>query len=147
MRDQDNDRSDVKYWVTGRNEVGALDKAKKAFSTVNNVDISLKQDEDVLDTWFSAGLWPFAIMGWPKKTKDMDMFFPSSLLETGKDILFFWVARMVMLGQKLTGNIPFKKVFNGHDDALGMAIGVCLLLNAEASIVAWTPFDRKPMTK
>ncbi|KAJ3144593.1 hypothetical protein HDU89_008154 [Geranomyces variabilis] len=111
IRNQDNDRSDAKYWVTGRNEVEALDKALNAFPTVNHVDISLEQDEDVLDTWFSAGLWPFAIMGWPKKTEDMDMFCPNSLLETGKDILFFWVARMVMLGQKLTGEIPFKKVF------------------------------------
>jgi valyl-tRNA synthetase len=69
------------------------------------------QDEDVLDTWFSAGLWPFSIMGWPKKTADMDAFFPNSLLETGWDILFFWVARMVMMSLKLTGQVPFKQVF------------------------------------
>lgn len=74
-------------------------------------DISLEQDPDVLDTWFSAGLWPFATLGWPEKTPDFDKFYPTSLLETGWDILFFWVARMVMFGIKLTGKVPFKKVF------------------------------------
>ena len=61
------------------------------------------QDEDVLDTWFSSGLFPFSVFGWPRETADLARFYPSSLLETGHDILFFWVARMVMLGMKLTG--------------------------------------------
>ena len=61
------------------------------------------QDEDVLDTWFSSGLWPFSTMGWPNQTSDLAQFYPGALLETGHDILFFWVARMVMLGIKLTG--------------------------------------------
>lgn len=61
------------------------------------------QDEDVLDTWFSSGLWPFSTMGWPHQTPDLAQFYPGALLETGHDILFFWVARMVMLGIKLTG--------------------------------------------
>lgn len=61
------------------------------------------QDEDVLDTWFSSGLWPFSTMGWPNQTPDLAQFYPGALLETGHDILFFWVARMVMLGIKLTG--------------------------------------------
>ena len=65
---------------------------------------------DVLDTWFSSGLFPFLEMCWPEDTSDMKTFYPTSLLETGHDILFFWVARMVMLGMKLTGEVPFKQV-------------------------------------
>jgi valyl-tRNA synthetase len=61
------------------------------------------QDEDVLDTWFSSGLFPFSVFGWPRETSDLAKYYPTSLLETGHDILFFWVARMVMLGMKLTG--------------------------------------------
>lgn len=57
----------------------------------------------MLDTWFSSGLWPFSTMGWPRQTPDLQKFYPGALLETGHDILFFWVARMVMLGMKLTG--------------------------------------------
>ena len=72
---------------------------------------TLKQDEDVLDTWFSSGLWPFSTLGWPDKTKDLSQFYPFSMLETGWDILFFWVSRMILLGLELTGEIPFKEVF------------------------------------
>lgn len=61
------------------------------------------QDEDVLDTWFSSGLFPFSVFGWPRDTPDLARFYPTSLLETGHDIVFFWVARMVMMGMKLTG--------------------------------------------
>ena len=64
------------------------------------------QDEDVLDTWFSSGLFPFSVFGWPRDTPDLARFYPTSLLETGHDILFFWVARMVMMGMKLTGAHP-----------------------------------------
>ncbi len=70
----------------------------------------LTQDEDVLDTWFSSGLWPFSTMGWPHKTRDLEKFYPTSLLITGFDILFFWVARMTMLGLAMTDEAPFKKV-------------------------------------
>jgi len=70
----------------------------------------LKQDDDVLDTWFSSGLWPFSTMGWPEKTKDLDVFYPTSLLITGFDILFFWVARMTMLGLGMTDKAPFRDV-------------------------------------
>ncbi|KAI9631190.1 hypothetical protein KEM48_013119 [Puccinia striiformis f. sp. tritici PST-130] len=69
------------------------------------------EDDDVLDTWFSSGLWPFSIMGWPDKTPDLEKFYPSSLLETGWDIIFFWVAKMTILGVKLTGQMPFSEVF------------------------------------
>ena len=70
----------------------------------------LKQDDDVLDTWFSSGLWPFSTMGWPDETADLKAFYPNSLLITGFDILFFWVARMTMLGIGMMGEAPFKKV-------------------------------------
>lgn len=71
----------------------------------------VEQDEDVLDTWFSSGLWPFSTLGWPKSTPDVGRYYPTSLLETGKDIVFFWVARMVMMGLSLTGQVPFGTVF------------------------------------
>lgn len=70
----------------------------------------VEQEEDVLDTWFSSGLWPFSTLGWPNETEDMKKFYPTSLLETGKDIVFFWVARMVMMGIALTGQCPFNTV-------------------------------------
>ena len=71
----------------------------------------LVQDEDVLDTWFSSALFPFSVFGWPDSTIDLNTFYPTSMLETGHDILFFWVARMVFMGEKLLGKLPFKKVF------------------------------------
>ena len=73
--------------------------------------IKLTQDEDVLDTWFSSALWPFSTLGWPDQTLDLSTFFPTQLLVTGFDIIFFWVARMIMLSLKLTGQVPFKKVY------------------------------------
>ena len=73
--------------------------------------IDLKQDEDVLDTWFSSSLWPFGSLGWPEKTDDFKSFFPTSLLVTGFDIIFFWVARMIMMSIEFTGKIPFKHVY------------------------------------
>jgi valyl-tRNA synthetase len=71
----------------------------------------LVQDPDVLDTWFSSGLWPFSTLGWPAKTADFERYYPTSLLITGYDILFFWVARMIMLGMRMTGDIPFRAVY------------------------------------
>ena len=77
-----------------------------------NLDaIDLKQDEDVLDTWFSSSLWPFGSLGWPEKTDDFKSFFPTSLLVTGFDIIFVWVARMIMMSIEFTGKIPFKDVY------------------------------------
>ncbi len=73
--------------------------------------IQLQQDSDVLDTWFSAALWPFATLGWPEKTPDLKLFYPTSVLVTGFDIIFFWVARMAMLGLKLMGEVPFRDVY------------------------------------
>jgi len=71
----------------------------------------LTQDEDVLDTWFSSGLWPFSTLGWPDETPDYKYFYPTSYMETGYDILFFWVARMIMSGLEYTGKIPFHTVY------------------------------------
>lgn len=71
----------------------------------------LIQDEDVLDTWFSSALWPFSTLGWPDETDDLKIFYPTNVLVTGFDILFFWVARMIMLGLKFMGDIPFRDVY------------------------------------
>ncbi|XP_077968716.1 valine--tRNA ligase-like [Styela clava] len=103
-------RTDGKYWFSGRDEKEALAKAVKAFK-VDESKISLEQDHDVLDTWFSSGLLPFSIFGWPDETPDLKYFFPGTLLETGHDILFFWVARMVMFSLHLTDKLPFKEVY------------------------------------
>ncbi len=72
---------------------------------------SLRQDTDVLDTWFSSGLWPFSTLGWPEETPELKVFYPTSVLVTGFDILFFWVARMAMLGIKFMGDVPFHHVY------------------------------------
>ena len=65
----------------------------------------------MLDTWFSSGLWPFSTLGWPAETPDLKTFYPTSVMETGYDILFFWVARMIMLGLEMTGEAPFHTVY------------------------------------
>ncbi|MBX3708786.1 MAG: valine--tRNA ligase [Gammaproteobacteria bacterium] len=76
-----------------------------------NADVLLTQDDDVLDTWFSAALWPFSSLGWPEQTNDLKVFFPTSVLITGFDIIFFWVARMIMMSLKFTGQVPFREVY------------------------------------
>jgi len=74
-------------------------------------NIELRQDDDVLDTWFSSALWPFSTLGWPDDTKRLHNFYPTSVLVTGFDIIFFWVARMIMMGLKFIGDVPFKEVY------------------------------------
>jgi valyl-tRNA synthetase len=74
-------------------------------------DFLLQQDEDVLDTWFSSALWPFSTLGWPEKTPELAQHYPTSVLVTGFDIIFFWVARMIMMGKKFMGEIPFNKIY------------------------------------
>ncbi len=74
-------------------------------------DVNLSQDEDVLDTWFSSALWTFSTLGWPEQTKELKTFHPTEVLVTGFDIIFFWVARMIMMTLKFTGEVPFKKVY------------------------------------
>jgi len=104
------DEADNRFWVSGRTEAEALANAAQRFN-VSEDKITLKQDEDVLDTWFSSALFPFSVFGWPDQTEELDVFYPTTLLETGHDILFFWVARMVFFGQKLTGKLPFTDVY------------------------------------
>ncbi|XP_012218114.1 valine--tRNA ligase [Linepithema humile] len=98
------------YWVSAHSEAEAREKAAKKLGIDIN-DIIAEQDPDVLDTWFSSALFPFSIFGWPDETPELKAFYPSTLLETGHDILFFWVARMVFMGQKLLGQLPFKEVY------------------------------------
>ncbi len=74
-------------------------------------EIELTQDTDVLDTWFSSGLWPFTTLGWPEQTVDLKKYYPTSVLITAFDIIFFWVARMIMMGIKFTGQVPFRDVY------------------------------------
>ncbi len=76
-----------------------------------NSDVKLHQETDVLDTWFSSALWPFSTLGWPEQTPELKTFYPTSVLVTGFDIIFFWVARMIMMGLKFVGEVPFKEVF------------------------------------
>jgi valyl-tRNA synthetase len=73
--------------------------------------LRLRQDEDVLDTWFSSALWPFSTLGWPDKTPELARFYPTNVLVTGFDIIFFWVARMIMMGMKFAGDVPFRDVY------------------------------------
>jgi len=93
-----------KYYV-GRSESEVRTRHKLA------ANVALKQDEDVLDTWFSSALWPFSTLGWPKQTAELKAFYPTSVLVTGFDIIFFWVARMVMMGMKFMDDVPFKEVY------------------------------------
>ena len=90
-----------------RNEADAYAQARAKLGN----DVTLEQDPDVLDTWFSSGLWPFSTLGWPDDTEDLQYFYPTSVLETGYDILFFWVARMIMMGIELMEEIPFDTVY------------------------------------
>ncbi|XP_026155453.1 valine--tRNA ligase, mitochondrial isoform X2 [Mastacembelus armatus] len=96
-------------WVWGQSENEARHRAAVKYG-VKLEDVTLTQDPDVLDTWFSSALFPFAMLGWPEKTTDLQRFYPNSILETGNDLIFFWVARMVMLGTELTRQLPFKQV-------------------------------------
>lgn len=99
-------------YVVARNEA---DARKQVVDLGHPEDVVLRQEEDVLDTWFSSGLWPFATVGWPKNendpNSDLARFYPGTCLETGYDILFFWVARMAMMGLELTGKSPFNVVY------------------------------------
>ncbi|XP_014283591.1 valine--tRNA ligase isoform X1 [Halyomorpha halys] len=102
--------NDDDRWISGRSESEARTKAAKKFNVTEDI-VDLKQDDDVLDTWFSSGLFPFSVFGWPDQSDDLEVFYPTTLLETGHDIIFFWVARMVFFGQKLLGKLPFREVF------------------------------------
>jgi len=101
----------IPAWYDSENNVyvGHSEEEVRQFYQLD--DRKLSQDEDVLDTWFSSSLWPFASLGWPKKTEDFEKHFPTSLLVTGFDIIFFWVARMIMMSIEFTDQIPFKDVY------------------------------------
>jgi len=99
--------SEDKKIFVAENEHEANKIAKKYYKK----NVVLKRDEDVLDTWFSSALWPFATLGWPKKTYELKRFYPTSVLVTGFDIIFFWVARMMMMGNHLIKKEPFSKVY------------------------------------
>ena len=89
----------------GRNETEARERHGL------DAQLPLRQDEDVLDTWFSSALWPFSTLGWPEQTPELRTFYPTSVLVTGFDIIFFWVARMIMMGMKFAGDVPFRDVY------------------------------------
>ncbi len=95
---------DEKFYV-GNSEAEIREQHKLPATT------KLTQDDDVLDTWFSSALWPFSSLGWPEETPDLKAFYPTSVLVTGFDIIFFWVVRMVMMGLKFTGEVPFHEVY------------------------------------
>jgi valyl-tRNA synthetase len=87
------------------------DEARKRAREHYGEDVRLEQDPDVLDTWFSSGLLPFTTLGWPEKTRELERFYPTTVMETGFDIIFFWVARMMMIGLHVMGEVPFRTVF------------------------------------
>ncbi len=99
----------IPAWYCPEGHVTVAREAPSACSTCQSA--TLRQDEDVLDTWFSSGLWPFSTMGWPEQTETLRTFYPTSVMETGHDIIFFWVARMMMMGLHFMGEVPFKTVY------------------------------------
>ena len=98
------------YDEKGKIYVGYSEQAIRQKNQLDN-NIILTQDEDVLDTWFSSALWPFSTLGWPEKTPEYHTYYPTNVLVTGFDIIFFWVARMIMMGLKFTDQIPFKTIY------------------------------------
>jgi len=102
----------IPAWYDNEGKVYVADDEAAARKKYNlSDDLELKQDEDVLDTWFSSALWPFSTLGWPDSTERLKTFYPTSVLVTGFDIIFFWVARMVMMGIKFIGEVPFKEIY------------------------------------
>lgn len=97
---------------TEHSDSGSRDRTADTYIGINNPEgYNWQQDEDTLDTWFSSGLWTFSTLGWPNQAKDLQTFHPTDVLETGYDIIFFWVARMIMMSGYLLGQVPFKKVY------------------------------------
>ncbi|KAL4422888.1 hypothetical protein ABPG75_009085 [Micractinium tetrahymenae] len=94
-------------YIVAKSEAVAREQAVQQYGE----GVVLKQESDVLDTWFSSGLWPFSTLGWPAATSDLERFYPTTVMETGHDILFFWVARMIMMGLEFTGRPPFSTVY------------------------------------
>ena len=105
----------IPAWYDDNKNIFVADNKKKALKLAKKKNkkrsFTLKQETDVLDTWFSSALWPFATLGWPSKTKELSKFYPTSVLVTGFDIIFFWVARMLMMGNFFNKQTPFQKVY------------------------------------
>ena len=104
----------IPAWYDNDNNIFVAENKLEAFKLAkkkNKKKFELRQETDVLDTWFSSALWPFATLGWPKKTKELFKFYPTSVLVTGFDIIFFWVARMLMMGNYFNKNTPFNKIY------------------------------------
>lgn len=104
----------IPAWYDDEGEVYVAlneDEALRQARVKRGQDVKLTRDEDVLDTWFSSALWPFSTLGWPDATPELKTFYPTSVLVTGFDIIFFWVARMIMMGLKFTGEVPFREVY------------------------------------
>jgi valyl-tRNA synthetase len=105
----------IPAWYDNNKNIFVAENEKEAFKLAKKKNrkknFKLKQETDVLDTWFSSALWPFATLGWPSKTKELLKFYPTSVLVTGFDIIFFWVARMLMMGNFFNKQTPFKKVY------------------------------------
>ncbi len=99
--------TDTTPFIVAKTEAEAREKATTKFGN----DVQLARDPDVLDTWFSSGLWPFSTLGWPDETKDLEFYYPTTTLVTGFDIIFFWVARMTMMAGHFTGKMPFDTVY------------------------------------
>ena len=98
------------YDETGKVYVGRDEAEVRAKHGLSS-ELALRQDDDVLDTWFSSALWPFSTMGWPDETPELETFYPTNVLVTSFDIIFFWVARMIMMGLKFAGDVPFRDVY------------------------------------
>ncbi len=104
----------IPAWYGPDGRIFVAESAEEAHAAAHEAygrDEDLRQDDDVLDTWFSSALWPFSTLGWPAKTEDLARFYPTNTLVTGFDIIFFWVARMMMMGLHFTGQAPFERVF------------------------------------
>ena len=102
----------IPAWYDGKGDVyvGRTEQEVRKKHRLSD-DVTLSQDQDVLDTWFSSALWPFSTLGWPEKTPELKTFYPTSVLVTGFDIIFFWVARMIMMGLKFMNDVPFGEVY------------------------------------
>jgi valyl-tRNA synthetase len=104
----------IPAWYDDRGNIYVARSAEEAAAQARaklGRDVTLKRDEDVLDTWFSSALWPFSTLGWPQQAPELKTFYPTSVLVTGFDIIFFWVARMIMMGLKFAGDVPFREVY------------------------------------
>jgi valyl-tRNA synthetase len=100
----------IPAWYDNDGNIYVADSLEEAQAQAGE-GVALRQDEDVLDTWFSSALWPFSTLGWPEKTPQLSRFYPTNVLVTGFDIIFFWVARMIMFGLKFAGDVPFKDIY------------------------------------